>query len=93
MSNDHQYPCGKCECQEGCDCAGTPVPAAYLVQRDTKVLSVCTLCRHSTDRHLDLLVTRHHDPLPFLEWDMLAFFFLPGEIKEKEEKLTGAKVN
>ena len=83
---DENFPCGRCECNEGCPCEQGAGPAAYLIKRAGRTLKVCTRCMLSGDEKLKVLVTRAVSPLPFIKWDVDMVIVLAEEMREEEEK-------
>jgi hypothetical protein len=79
------HPCGQCECRDGCRCEAFAGPAAWTVNRDGRILKVCSRCTLSGDTDRKLLVTNETPSAPFEEYDDLGFFLICSDLNKEKE--------
>ena len=77
-----------CECQDGCDCAQVPGPAALVVMRGGAVMKVCTRCHLTGDDNRVVYAIGPTNP-PSQEqyaYDILGWFWLAtGRFPSQDE--------
>ncbi len=84
-STSPSYPCGQCECRDGCQCKAVAGPAAWTINRDGRILKVCSRCTLSGDTDRKLLVTDETPLAPFEEYDFLGAFLICSYLNKEKE--------